>query len=54
MDQFKQISAYSDVFGSTTKQKIYSNDLKNQNLTDMIEKHMHRISRRVSVPEFML
>lgn len=44
----------SDLFVSASKLKMYSNDLKSQNLIDISEKHMYIISRSFSVLEFTL
>lgn len=48
------IQTNSDLFGSVTKWKIYSNDFKSQNLIDISEKHKYIISRSHSVQEFTL
>lgn len=48
------IQTNSDLFGSVTKWKIDSNDLKSQNLIDISEKHKYIISRSHSVQEFTL
>lgn len=48
------VQTNSDLFGSATKQKIYSNALNSQNLIDISEKHKYIISRSLSVQEFTL